>query len=124
MQECSLQTEIRTLGPCKLDSVLPYRTWADNKTVQIVVDEELSEEVGAPFSVCLEAAGGGFGAGDRAVEVELVAGQGVDEEICRGAGADADHAVLFQTRANVVHGRFGHGSCAVGAVVVAQQHFQ
>ena len=57
MQECSLQTEIRTLGPCKLDSVLPYRTWADNKTVQIVVDEELSEEVGAPFSVCLEAAG-------------------------------------------------------------------
>ena len=57
MQECSLQTEIRTLGPCKLDSVLPYRTWADNKTVQIVVDEELSEEVNAPFSVCLEAAG-------------------------------------------------------------------
>ena len=57
MQECSLQTEIRTLGPCKLDSVLPYRTWADNKTVQIVVDEELSDEVGAPVSVCLEAAG-------------------------------------------------------------------
>ena len=57
MQECSLQTEIRTLGPCKLDSVLPYRTWADNKSVQIVVDEELSEEVNAPFSVCLEAAG-------------------------------------------------------------------
>ena len=57
MQECSLQTEIRTLGPCKLDSVLPYRTWADNKTVQIFVDEELSDEVGAPVSVCLEAAG-------------------------------------------------------------------
>lgn len=57
MQECSLQTEIRTLGTCKLDSVLPYRTWADNKTVQIVIDEELSEEVNAPFSVCLEAAG-------------------------------------------------------------------
>ena len=57
MQECSLQTEIRTLGPCKLDSVLPYRTLADNKTVQIFVDEELSDEVGAPVSVCLEAAG-------------------------------------------------------------------
>ena len=51
MQECSLQTEIRTLGPCKLDSVLPYRTWADNKTVQIVVDEELLEEADSPFSV-------------------------------------------------------------------------
>ena len=57
MEECNLQTEIRTLGPCKLDSALPYRTWADGKTVQIFVDEELTEDVGAPFGVCFEAAG-------------------------------------------------------------------
>ena len=52
-----LQTEIRTLGPCKLDSAFPYRTWADDKIVRIFVDEELSDEAATPFGVCLEAAG-------------------------------------------------------------------
>lgn len=56
-KECALQTSIHTLGPCKLDSHLPYRTWADDKSIQIFVDEELTEDAGEPFSVCLEAAG-------------------------------------------------------------------
>ena len=55
--ECTLQTAIHTLGPCKLDSNLPYRTWADDKSIQIFVDEELTEDAGQPFSVCFEAAG-------------------------------------------------------------------
>ena len=33
-EAAALQTEIRTLGPCKLDSALPYRTWADDKIVR------------------------------------------------------------------------------------------
>ncbi len=56
-KECALETGIHTLGPCKLDSHLPYRTWADDKSIQIFVDEELTEDAGQPFSVCLEAAG-------------------------------------------------------------------
>lgn len=56
-KECALETGIHNLGPCKLDSHLPYRTWADDKSIQIFVDEELTEDAGQPFSVCLEAAG-------------------------------------------------------------------
>ncbi|MBE6440721.1 MAG: ATP-dependent 6-phosphofructokinase [Desulfovibrio desulfuricans] len=56
-EKCSLQTEIRTLGPCKLESGLPYRTWADGKSIQVMVDEDLTEEAAEPFSLALEAAG-------------------------------------------------------------------
>lgn len=56
-EESALQTDIRTLGPCKLESRLPYRTWADNKSIQILVDEELSEEACEPFYVSFEGAG-------------------------------------------------------------------
>lgn len=56
-EESALQTDIRTLGPCKLESRLPYRTWADNKSIQILVDEELSEEACEPFYVSFEKAG-------------------------------------------------------------------
>ena len=45
-KECTLHTGIHTLGPCKLDSHLPYRTWADDKSIQIFVDEELTEDAG------------------------------------------------------------------------------
>lgn len=55
--ESTLSTAIRTLGPCKLDSHLPYRTWADGKTIQIVVDDELSEDAQEPFNMAFEAAG-------------------------------------------------------------------
>ena len=57
MEECALDTSIRTLGPCKLESHLPYRTWADDKRIQIFVDEELSEHNGKACCVCFEAAG-------------------------------------------------------------------
>ena len=53
MEECALDTSIRTLGPCKLESHLPYRTWADDKRIQIFVDEELSEHNGEACCVCL-----------------------------------------------------------------------
>lgn len=56
-EHTTLQTEIRTLGSCKLDSNLPYRTWEDGKTIQVMVDEDLTEEASEPFSVALEAAG-------------------------------------------------------------------
>lgn len=57
MEECALDTSIRTLGPCKLESHLPYRTWADDKSIQIFVDEELSEHKGEACVVAFEAAG-------------------------------------------------------------------
>ncbi|MBO4301594.1 MAG: ATP-dependent 6-phosphofructokinase [Desulfovibrio sp.] len=53
----ALQTKIHTLGPCKLESNLPYRTWEDDKYIHVMVDEDLAEEVTEPFSLALEAAG-------------------------------------------------------------------
>lgn len=52
-KECTLKTDIRTLGPCKLDSHLPYRTCADDKTIQIFVDEELTDGAGEAFVYAL-----------------------------------------------------------------------
>ncbi|MBQ4567128.1 MAG: ATP-dependent 6-phosphofructokinase [Desulfovibrio sp.] len=52
-----LDTTIRTLGPCKLDSRLPYRTWADDKIVQVFVDEELCDHHVEASCVSFEAAG-------------------------------------------------------------------
>ncbi|MBQ9405454.1 MAG: ATP-dependent 6-phosphofructokinase [Desulfovibrio sp.] len=58
MEEHTLfQTDIHTLGPCKLESNLPYRTWEDDKIIHVMVDEDLAEEVTEPFSLGLEAAG-------------------------------------------------------------------
>ena len=57
----------------------------------------------------LQALGGGFRAGHRAVEVHLVARQGVDEEVGGGAGAHADHAVAFEAGKNVIDSGLGHG---------------
>ncbi len=56
-EQSTLQTQIHTLGPCKLESTLPYRTWEDDKTIQVMVDEDLTEEATDPFSLALEAAG-------------------------------------------------------------------
>lgn len=50
-------TTIKTLGPCKLDSCLPYRTWADDKEIQVFIDEELSDHNTAGSVVSFEAAG-------------------------------------------------------------------
>lgn len=52
-----LDTTIPTLGPCKMKSQLPYRTWADDKKIPIVVDNELGEGIEEPSQVEFEAAG-------------------------------------------------------------------
>lgn len=57
MEKSALDTTISTLGPCKMESRLPYRTWADDKKIQIVVDDELAEEISEPQRVDFEAAG-------------------------------------------------------------------
>ena len=57
MEKCALDTSISTLGPCKLESKLPYRTWADNKKIQVVIDEELGDGGTEPCRVSFEAAG-------------------------------------------------------------------
>lgn len=57
--QCDMQvdTSIRTLGPQKLDSSLPYSTWMDDKLVKLFVDSELSEDVTEPVMAKFEAAG-------------------------------------------------------------------
>lgn len=57
MGTSSIDTTISTLGPCKMESHLPYRTWADDKKIQIVVNDELAEEIKEPMQVDFEAAG-------------------------------------------------------------------
>ncbi|MCY1361948.1 hypothetical protein D9M69_486440 [compost metagenome] len=60
-------------------------------------------------AVALQALGGGLGAGHGAVELGLVPGQQVDEEVRGGAGADADDALAVEVRKNVVDGGLGDG---------------
>ncbi len=57
MNKCTLDTDISILGPCKLDSHLPYRTWADDKKIQIMVDDDLSESLSSPCRATFELAG-------------------------------------------------------------------
>ena len=57
MEKCALDTAISTLGPCKLESHLPYRTWADNKKIQVVIDGELDDSGNEPCRASFEAAG-------------------------------------------------------------------
>ncbi len=38
-------TRIKTLGPCKLESPLPYRTWEDDKVCQIFVDKDFDQAI-------------------------------------------------------------------------------
>lgn len=57
MDKCAMDTMIQTLGPCKLESKLPYRTWADNKKIQVVVDDELMQGNEQACRVTFEAAG-------------------------------------------------------------------
>lgn len=57
MEKCPWDTAIETLGPCKLESSLPYRTWADGKKIQVVVDEEMGTEINKPCRAEFEAAG-------------------------------------------------------------------
>lgn len=77
------------------------------------VDVELQVADGVQFvhrdAVALEARRGGFGAGDRAIEGGLVLGQGVDEAVGGGAGADPDDALVIEFREDEVDGSLGHG---------------
>lgn len=57
MDKCDFSTEISVLGPCKIESHLHYRTWADGKRVQVVVDEELGNSFEIPCRASFEAAG-------------------------------------------------------------------
>lgn len=57
MDKCLWDTSIRTLGPCKMESHLPYRTWADDKKVTIVADGELTEGRDEVCRTTFEAAG-------------------------------------------------------------------
>lgn len=50
-------TEIRRLGAAKLESRLPYRTWAGEQKVKLYVDRNLSEDLSEPVLLELEAAG-------------------------------------------------------------------
>lgn len=57
MDQCSWDTTIRTLGPCKLESHLPYRTWSDGKKITVVADEEMTECTDHVCRASFEAAG-------------------------------------------------------------------
>lgn len=57
MEKCALDTAISTLGPCKLESHLPYRTWADNKKIPVVIDGEVDDSNTEPCRLSFEAAG-------------------------------------------------------------------
>lgn len=57
MDKCIWDTTISTLGPCKMESDLPYRTWADSKKIPILVDQELAADAPKPCRVDFEAAG-------------------------------------------------------------------
>src|SRR5690606_6423227 len=59
-------------------------------------------------AVAAQPGGGGFGAGHGAVEGHPVPGQGVDEEVGGGAGADTDHALAVELGKDVVDGGLGH----------------
>lgn len=57
MEKCLFTTTIETLGPCRIDSHLPYRTWADNHKIQIIANEDFGEGVFKPCRADFEAAG-------------------------------------------------------------------
>ncbi len=50
-------TEILRLGPTKIQSPLPYKTWAKDDTLKILVDAELCEDFTEPTFLELESAG-------------------------------------------------------------------
>jgi 6-phosphofructokinase 1 len=52
-----INTEIDSLGPCKLDSNLPAGISADERRIELFLDGEHAEEIRAPVLVRFEAAG-------------------------------------------------------------------
>lgn len=53
----TFNTSIRTLGPQKLMSALPYHSWADNKMLRFIIDNETCDDVTEPGEMLFEAAG-------------------------------------------------------------------
>jgi len=52
-----IDTTIETLGPCKVDSLLPFKDFADDRRIRLVLDREHAEELTTPVSVEFQAAG-------------------------------------------------------------------
>ncbi len=48
---------IPVLGPCKIDSPLTYRVWAEDKKTPIIVDDELCSTIEKPYFLDFETAG-------------------------------------------------------------------
>ncbi|MCL1985798.1 MAG: ATP-dependent 6-phosphofructokinase [Betaproteobacteria bacterium] len=55
--EFYLGTTIEKLGPCKVDSLLPFNVFADDRRIKLFLDKEHAEELTTPVSVEFEAAG-------------------------------------------------------------------
>lgn len=53
----NIDTTIATLGPCKIESPLAYRVWADNQTTPIIADSNLCAQIEDPFMLDFETAG-------------------------------------------------------------------
>ncbi len=53
----SINTEIPTLGACKIQSPLSYSVWAGDRKTPIIVDHDLCSSVGEPFTLDFETAG-------------------------------------------------------------------
>ena len=56
MSEKTPDTRIKTLGPCKLKSPLPYRTWEDDTVSKIFVDKDFDQSI-KPQIIDFEPAG-------------------------------------------------------------------
>ncbi len=56
-KNCPDDTTIRILGPQKLTSALPYRSWADGKTVKLFIDNESCDDFQEAKEMEFEAAG-------------------------------------------------------------------
>ena len=52
-----IDTTIEKLGPRKVDSLLPFKFFADNRRIKLVLDREHAEELTTPVSVEFQAAG-------------------------------------------------------------------
>ena len=55
--EFDIDTTIEKLGPRKVDSLLPFKVFADNRRIKLVLDREHAEELATPVPVEFQAAG-------------------------------------------------------------------
>jgi 6-phosphofructokinase 1 len=55
--ELDIDTTIEKLGPRKVDSLLPFKVFADHRRIKLVLDREHAEELATPVAVEFQAAG-------------------------------------------------------------------